>query len=651
MPVITFPNGEKKEFEYPVSVLDIAKSISPSFAKSAVAGQVNDQLVDLCELIVDDSEVRLIRDNDPEGIEIIRHSFAHLIGQAVKQLYPKAKMAIGPVIQDGFYYDIEHDPFTMDDLASIEALIQKLVKKNYDVIRKRVTVDEAIQVFSERNEPYKVEIIRELDGSITHVNLYIHEEYVDMCRGPHVPNTRFLRHFKLLRLSSAYWRGDSNNQSLQRIYGTAWNSQAELDGHLIALKEAEKNDHRTIGRRLDLFHMQEEAPGMIFWHPRGWVINKTIVNYIRDCLDSFNYDEIHTPQLVDRSLWTKSGHTDKYSENMFVTHIDGREYAVKPMNCPCHIQVFNDDLKSYRDLPIRYAEFGCCHRYEPSGSLRGLMRVRSMVQDDGHIFCQENQILSEVALFTSQVFQVYQDFGFEKENVSIKIATRPEKRIGSDDVWDKAELTLQDAVAEAGFNYEILPGEGAFYGPKVEFHLKDRMGREWQCGTVQLDYMVPERLGAKFINEEGNKDVPIMLHRAILGSVERFIAILIEHYAGDLPTWLSPHQIVIMNISEKQSDYCSALYENLREQGFRVKLDIRNEKIGYKIRESTMKKIPYLIVVGDAEVESNQVSLRLNAGKDLGKIDISELISIISNDIKLKSRSPLVALDNRLVAI
>ncbi|KUI98270.1 threonine--tRNA ligase [Vibrio sp. MEBiC08052] len=651
MPVITFPNGEKRAFPEPVSVLDIARSISPSLAKSAVAGQVNDQLVDLCELITGDSTVRLIKDKDPEGIEIIRHSFAHMIGQAVKQLYPEAKMAIGPVIQDGFYYDIEHDPFTTDDIETIEALIRNLVKKNYDVIRKRVTVDEAIQVFTERNEPYKVEIIQELDKSITHVNLYIHEEYIDMCRGPHVPNTRFLRHFKLLRVSSAYWRGDSSKQSLQRIYGTAWNTQDELEGYLHALKESEKNDHRNIGRRLDLFHMQEEAPGMVFWHPRGWRINKTIVNYVSERLETFNYDEIHTPQLVDKNLWKKSGHSDKYSENMFVTHIDGREYAVKPMNCPCHIQVFNDGLKSYKDLPIRYAEFGCCHRYEPSGSLRGLMRVRSMVQDDGHIFCQEKQILSEVALFTSQVFQVYQDFGFEDKNVSIKIATRPEKRIGLDEVWDRAEAMLQDAVTKAGFDYEILPGEGAFYGPKVEFHLKDRMGREWQCGTVQLDYMVPERLGAGFINEEGNKEVPVMLHRAMLGSVERFIAILIEHYAGALPTWLAPHQLVIMNISEKQSDYCQALYETLKKQGIKAKLDIRNEKIGYKIRENTLKKIPYLVVIGDAEVESNQVSLRINTGEDLGRIDISKLISIVSDDIKLKHRSPLVALDEQLVAI
>ncbi|SJN59056.1 Threonine--tRNA ligase [Vibrio ruber DSM 16370] len=651
MPVITFPNGEKRAFPEPVSVLDIARSISPSLAKSAVAGQVNDQFVDLCELITDDSTVRLIKDKDPEGIEIIRHSFAHMIGQAVKQLYPEAKMAIGPVIQDGFYYDIEHDPFTTDDIETIEALIRNLVKKNYDVIRKRVTVDEAIQVFTERNEPYKVEIIQELDKSITHVNLYIHEEYIDMCRGPHVPNTRFLRHFKLLRVSSAYWRGDSSKQSLQRIYGTAWNTQDELEGYLHALKESEKNDHRNIGRRLDLFHMQEEAPGMVFWHPRGWRINKTIVNYVSERLETFNYDEIHTPQLVDKNLWKKSGHSDKYSENMFVTHIDGREYAVKPMNCPCHIQVFNDGLKSYKDLPIRYAEFGCCHRYEPSGSLRGLMRVRSMVQDDGHIFCQEKQILSEVALFTSQVFQVYQDFGFEDKNVSIKIATRPEKRIGLDEVWDRAEAMLQDAVTKAGFDYEILPGEGAFYGPKVEFHLKDRMGREWQCGTVQLDYMVPERLGAGFINEEGNKEVPVMLHRAMLGSVERFIAILIEHYAGALPTWLAPHQLVIMNISEKQSDYCQALYETLKKQGIKAKLDIRNEKIGYKIRENTLKKIPYLVVIGDAEVESNQVSLRINTGEDLGRIDISKLISIVSDDIKLKHRSPLVALDEQLVAI
>ncbi|ASA57842.1 threonine--tRNA ligase [Vibrio gazogenes] len=651
MPVITFPNGEKRAFQEPVSVLDIARSISPSLAKSAVAGQVNDQLVDLCELITGDSTVRLIKDKDPEGIEIIRHSFAHMIGQAVKQLYPEAKMAIGPVIQDGFYYDVEHEPFTTDDVETIEALIQKLVKKNYDVIRKRVTVDEAIQVFTERNEPYKVEIIQELDESITHVNLYIHEEYIDMCRGPHVPNTRFLRHFKLLRVSSAYWRGDSSKQSLQRIYGTAWNTQDELDGYLHALKESEKNDHRNIGRRLDLFHMQEEAPGMVFWHPRGWRLNKTIVNYVSERLETFNYDEIHTPQLVDKNLWKKSGHSDKYSENMFVTHIDGREYAVKPMNCPCHIQVFNDGLKSYKDLPIRYAEFGCCHRYEPSGSLRGLMRVRSMVQDDGHIFCQEKQILSEVALFTSQVFQVYQDFGFEEKNISIKIATRPEKRIGSDDVWDRAEAMLQDAVTKAGFEYEILPGEGAFYGPKVEFHLKDRMGREWQCGTVQLDYMVPERLGASFINEEGNKEVPVMLHRAMLGSVERFIAILIEHYAGALPTWLSPHQLVIMNISEKQSDYCQALYETFKEQGIKAKLDIRNEKIGYKIRENTLKKIPYLVVVGDAEVENNQVSLRINTGEDLGRIDVTKLIDIIFDDIKLKRRSPLVALDNQLMAV
>ncbi|WP_111636841.1 threonine--tRNA ligase [Marinomonas shanghaiensis] len=637
MPVITLPDGSQRSFSNPVTVMQVAEDIGPGLAKATVAGRINGQLVDACELISDDATLSIITGKDSEGVEIIRHSFAHLVGHAVKQLYPTAEMAIGPVIDEGFYYDIAYErPFTPEDLAAIEKRISELVKTDYDVVKKMTPVADARQQFVDRGETYKVALIDDMDESVKEVGLYHHEEYMDMCRGPHVPNTRVLRHFKLMKLAGAYWRGDSNNEMLQRIYGTAWNDKKELNAYLTRIEEAEKRDHRKLGKKLDLFHLQEEAPGMVFWHPKGWRLYQAVEQYMRQKQLDNNYQEVKTPQIVDRVLWEKSGHWGKYHENMFTTHSENRDYAVKPMNCPCHIQVYNQGLKSYRDLPFRMAEFGSCHRNEPSGALHGIMRVRNFVQDDGHIFVTEGQIQQEVSEFIALLHEVYADFGFE--NIIYRLSTRPEQRVGSDEVWDKAEKSLSDALDSAGLEWEELPGEGAFYGPKIEFSLKDAIGRVWQCGTIQVDFSMPTRLGAQYVSEDGSRQTPVMLHRAIVGSLERFIGILIEETEGAFPVWLAPEQVVIMNITDRQADYCSDLAKTLNSNGFRAKLDLRNEKIGFKIREHTLQRVPYMIVVGDKEVEQKQVAVRTRTGEDLGVMSISEFESLIQKEVARRSR-------------
>ena len=637
MPVITLPDGSQRSFSNPVTVMQVAEDIGPGLAKATVAGRINGQLVDACELISDDATLSIITGKDSEGVEIIRHSFAHLVGHAVKQLYPTAEMAIGPVIDEGFYYDIAYErPFTPEDLAAIEKRISELVKTDYDVVKKMTPVADARQQFVDRGETYKVALIDDMDESVKEVGLYHHEEYMDMCRGPHVPNTRVLRHFKLMKLAGAYWRGDSNNEMLQRIYGTAWNDKKELNAYLTRIEEAEKRDHRKLGKKLDLFHLQEEAPGMVFWHPKGWRLYQAVEQYMRQKQLDNNYQEVKTPQIVDRVLWEKSGHWGKYHENMFTTHSENRDYAVKPMNCPCHIQVYNQGLKSYRDLPFRMAEFGSCHRNEPSGALHGIMRVRNFVQDDGHIFVTEGQIQQEVSEFIALLHEVYADFGFE--NIIYRLSTRPEQRVGSDEVWDKAEKSLSDALDSAGLEWEELPGEGAFYGPKIEFSLKDAIGRVWQCGTIQVDFSMPTRLGAQYVSEDGSRQTPVMLHRAIVGSLERFIGILIEETEGAFPVWLAPEQVVIMNITDRQADYCSDLAKTLNSNGFRAKLDLRNEKIGFKIREHTLQRVPYMIVVGDKEVEQKQVAVRTRTGEDLGVMSISEFEGLLQKEVARRSR-------------
>lgn len=637
MPVITLPDGSQRSFSNPVTVMQVAEDIGPGLAKATVAGRIDGTLVDACELITDDAKLSIITGKDPEGVEIIRHSFAHLVGHAVKQLYPTAEMAIGPVIDEGFYYDIAYErPFTPEDLAVIEKRIGDLIKTDYDVVKKMTPIAEARQQFIDRGETYKVALIDDMDESIQEVGLYHHEEYMDMCRGPHVPNTRVLRHFKLMKLAGAYWRGDSSNEMLQRIYGTAWNDKKELKAYLIRIEEAEKRDHRKLGKKLDLFHVQEEAPGMVFWHPKGWRLYQVVEQYMRQKQLDNNYQEVKTPQIVDRVLWEKSGHWGKYHENMFTTHSENRDYAVKPMNCPCHIQVYNQGLKSYRDLPFRMAEFGSCHRNEPSGALHGIMRVRNFVQDDGHIFVTEGQIQQEVSEFIALLHEVYADFGFD--NIIYRLSTRPEQRVGSDEVWDKAEKSLSDALDSAGLDWEELPGEGAFYGPKIEFSLKDAIGRVWQCGTIQVDFSMPTRLGAQYVSEDGSRQTPVMLHRAIVGSLERFIGILIEDTEGAFPVWLAPEQVVIMNITDRQADYCADLAKTLNSNGFRAKLDLRNEKIGFKIREHTLQRVPYMIVVGDKEVEQQQVAVRTRTGEDLGVMSISEFEGFLQKEVARRSR-------------
>jgi len=637
MPVITLPDGSQRTFSSPVTVMQVAEDIGPGLAKATVAGRINGALVDACELISDDAELNIITGKDPEGVEIIRHSFAHLVGHAVKQLYPTAQMAIGPVISDGFYYDIAYErPFTPEDLAAIEKRVGELVKTDYDVVKHMTPIAEARQLFVDRGETYKVALIDDMDDSVESVGLYHHEEYVDMCRGPHVPNTRVLRHFKLMKLAGAYWRGDSDNEMLQRIYGTAWNDKKELKAYLTRIEEAEKRDHRKLGKKLDLFHVQEEAPGMVFWHPKGWSLYQAVEQYMRNKQRENGYQEVKTPQIVDRVLWEKSGHWGKYHENMFTTHSENRDYAVKPMNCPCHIQVYNQGLKSYRDLPFRMAEFGSCHRNEPSGALHGIMRVRNFVQDDGHIFVTEGQIQQEVSEFIDLLHEVYADFGFD--NIIYRLSTRPEQRVGSDEVWDKAEKALADALNSAHLDWEELPGEGAFYGPKIEFSLKDAIGRIWQCGTIQVDFSMPTRLGAQYVAEDGSRQTPVMLHRAIVGSLERFIGILIEESEGAFPLWLAPEQVVIMNITDRQADYCSDLEKRLNSNGFRSKLDLRNEKIGFKIREHTIQRVPYMIVVGDKEVEQQQVAVRTRTGEDLGVMGVSDFEALLENEVARRSR-------------
>ena len=636
MPVITLPDGTQKVFDHSVTILEIAQSIGAGLAKATIAGKVNGILLDATLPIKNDSKVVIITSKDKEGIEIIRHSFAHLIGHAVKQIYPNIKMAIGPVIEDGFYYDISSEySFTPDDLIKIEDRINKLIKTNYDVEILQVSKKEAIKTFEERDETFKLRIIEEIDDKGL-INLYKHEEYIDMCRGPHVPNTRHLRHFKLLKLSGSYWRGNSENESLQRIYGTAWAKEKELKDYLTRIEEAEKRDHRKLGKKHSLFHIQEESPGMIFWHPNGWIIYQVLEKYIREILKKNNYLEIKTPQAVDKSLWEKSGHWEKFREDMFTTASENRTYAIKPMNCPCHIQVFNQGLKSYKDLPIRLAEFGSCHRNEPSGALHGLMRVRNFTQDDAHIFCTEEQMQEEVSNFIDLVFEVYRTFGFDE--IIIKLSTRPEKRVGSEDIWDKSEEALKLALNNKNLEWELQPGEGAFYGPKIEFSLKDCLNRVWQCGTIQVDFSMPLRLDATFVDINNEKKSPVMLHRAILGSFERFIGILIEQYEAKFPLWLAPYQIILLSITDRNKDKCQKFNHLLNLKGYRSKVDIRNEKIGYKIREATISRIPLIAVIGDKEQEIDSVSLRALDGTNLGILNLIDLYQLMDELIKKKGR-------------
>lgn len=627
---ITLPDGSVRQYEAPVTVAQIAASIGSGLAKATVAGKVNGKLVDASDPISKDASVQIITPKDKEGVEIIRHSCAHLIGHAVKQLYPNAKMVIGPVIEDGFYYDIATDkPFTPDDVAAIEARMKELINQDYDVVKIMTPRAETIKTFQERGEEYKLRLIDDMP-EVEEMGLYHHQEYVDMCRGPHVPNTRFLKNFKLTKLAGAYWRGDSNNEMLQRIYGTAWATKDELKAYIQRIEEAEKRDHRKLGKQLDLFHLQDEAPGMVFWHPRGWALWQTIEQHMRKELDAAGYREVKTPQIMDKTFWEKSGHWDNYKDNMFVTQSEKREYAVKPMNCPGHVQIFNNSLRSYRDLPMRLAEFGSCHRNEPSGALHGLMRVRGFVQDDAHIFCTEDQIVDEARRFNELLVRIYKQFGFH--DVAVKLSLRPEKRAGSDDIWDKAEQGLRDALIACGVEWEELPGEGAFYGPKIEYHVKDAIGRSWQCGTLQLDFVLPDRLDAEYVTESNGRARPVMLHRAILGSLERFIGILIENHAGSFPLWLAPVQMVVMNITEHQTDYCRQVVERLRAENFRVELDLRNEKIGYKIRDNSQYRFPYQIVVGDKEKQENKVAIRRKA-EDLGSLNIDDFISQLKQEI------------------
>ncbi|MGO2392400.1 threonine--tRNA ligase [Halomonas sp. AOP12-C2-37] len=624
MPIVTLPDGSQKTFEAPLTIMQLAESIGPGLAKACIAGKIDGVLVDAADLIEQDARVSIITARDDEGVEIIRHSCAHLIGHAVKQMYPAAKMAIGPVIDDGFYYDIEFgQSITPDDLEAIEARMQSLIEREYDVVREYVDRDQAMQTFVQRDEPYKQDIISAIPDDAS-IRLYHHEEYTDMCRGPHVPNTRHLKAFKLTKLAGAYWRGDSDNTMLTRIYGTAWGDKKQLKAYIKRLEEAEKRDHRKLARRLDLFHMQEEAPGMVFWHPNGWALWQQVEQYMRNVYKEGGYQEIRCPQIMDVSLWKKSGHWDNYADGMFFTESEKREYALKPMNCPGHVQVFNSGLRSYRELPVRFGEFGGCHRNEPSGALHGIMRVRAFTQDDGHVFCTEAQVEPEVTNFHRQALKVYSDFGFE--DIAIKIALRPEKRIGSDDVWDRAEDALRSALKACDVEWQELPGEGAFYGPKIEYHMKDCLGREWQVGTMQVDFMMPERLGAQYVTEEGQRKSPVMLHRAIVGSMERFIGILIEHYAGAMPLWLAPQQAVVMIITDSQREYALELEKRLQKSGLRVKADLRNEKIGFKIREHTLQKVPYLLVVGDKEVEADSVAVRTRSGENLGTMTVDEFI-------------------------
>ncbi len=629
MPKITLPDGHNKEIPENSTLYDVAKNISNSLVKVAVAGKINGKLRDLSVIIEDDSNIEIIKKDDDDGINIVRHSFAHLIGHAIKQLYPNAKMAIGPVIKNGFYYDIDCDkPISADELALIEKKIKELTKSNYDVIRKVVTPQEALSVFVERDEPYKQEIVREIpDGE--EIALYFHQEYVDMCRGPHVPNTKFLKHFKLTKVAGAYWRGNSDNKMLQRIYGTAWDKKEELDNYIQKIEDAEKLDHRKIGKQQDLFHFQEEAPGMVFWHSKGWTIYSIIKDYIRDITLKNGYLEVNTPQILDRKLWEKSGHWDKFGDMIFTTNSEKKDYAIKPMNCPAHVQIFNQGLKSYKDLPIKISEFGLVHRNEPSGTLHGLMRARQFVQDDAHIFCTESQLSDEIQSLIKMTFSVYEHFGFK--DISIALSTRPEKRVGNEELWNKSENILKDVLNQSVESFSIQEGEGAFYGPKIEFSLTDSLDRVWQCGTIQLDFSMPSALTASYVDENDNKLVPVMIHRAILGSIERFIGILIEHYGGNLPFWLSPKQIIIANIADKHVEFAKKIKKVLTENDFRCSLDLRNEKIGYKIRELIIAKVPYVVIIGDKEVSSGKISVREYDGTEHELISVEDFISKLNS--------------------
>ncbi|MES3006191.1 MAG: threonine--tRNA ligase [Pseudomonadota bacterium] len=640
MPSVRLPDGSSRSFESPLSVADVAASIGAGLARAALAGRVNDVLVDTSFVIEQDCELAIITDRDADGLDIIRHSCAHLMAQAVQRLFPEAQVTIGPVIEDGFFYDFAFErPFTPEDLQKIEDKMRDIVAENLPVHRSVMSRAEAISMFEGMGEKYKVEIISSIPGD-EDLSFYRQGEFIDLCRGPHVPETGKFKAFKLTSVAGAYWRGDAKNAMLQRIYGTAWGDKKALDQYLQRLEEAEKRDHRKIGKKLELFHFQEEAPGMVFWHPKGWAIYQTIQNYMQSLQRANDYLEIRTPQLVDYSLWEKSGHADKFADQMFSVESENRLYAIKPMNCPCHVQVFNQGLKSYRDLPMRLAEFGSCHRYEPSGSMHGLMRVRSFTQDDGHIFCAESSIQSEVAAFIKLLFAVYTDFGFDE--IILRLSTRPEKRVGSDELWDKSEQALKQALQNTGLPWELLPGEGAFYGPKIEFSLKDCMGRVQQCGTIQVDFSMPERLGAQYVAEDGTRQVPVMLHRAILGSFERFIGVLIEHYAGALPVWLAPEQVVVLNITDKQADFCRSVKKSLSDKGVRVSADLRNEKIGFKIREHTMQKTPFLLVVGDREVETETVSVRTRAGEDIGTMTIEDFSRHLKSEIAKFGRTQAI---------
>lgn len=635
MPIITLPDGSQRSFENSVSVMEVAQSIGAGLAKATIAGRVNGERRDACDIISEDSTLEIITAKDEDGLEIIRHSTAHLLGHAIKQLFPDVKMAIGPTIENGFYYDVDLDrSLTQEDITALEKRMLDLAKTNYDVVKRPVSWQEARDTFESRGEPYKMAILDENIDRTETPALYHHEEYIDMCRGPHVPNMRFCQHFKLQKVAGAYWRGDSKNKMLQRIYGTAWADKKQLSEYLTRLEEAAKRDHRRIGKALDLYHMQEEAPGMVFWHNDGWTIFRELETFVRTKLKEYDYQEVKGPFMMDRVLWEKTGHWQNYADLMFTTQSENREYAIKPMNCPGHVQIFNQGLKSYRDLPIRMAEFGSCHRNEPSGSLHGLMRVRGFTQDDAHIFCTEDQIESEVTSCIRMVYDIYSTFGFT--NIAVKLSTRPENRIGDDAMWDRAEEGLANALRNNGLEYQIQDGEGAFYGPKIEFALRDCLGREWQCGTVQLDFALPGRLEASYVAEDNARRTPVMIHRAILGSIERFIGIITEEYAGFFPTWLAPTQAVVMNITDSQADYVQQVVKQLSDAGIRVKADLRNEKVGFKVREHTLRRVPYMLVCGDKEIAEGKVSVRTRTGTDLGVYAVAELVEILKNQVKLR---------------
>ncbi len=639
MPIITLPDGSQRHFDQSVTIRDVAADIGPGLAKAALAGKIDGKLVDTSYVLDQDASLAIITERDPEGLEVIRHSTAHLLAQAVKQLFPEAQVTIGPVIEDGFYYDFAYEKgFTPEDLEAIEKKMEELASQDLPVERSVMLREEAIDFFRGMGEAYKAEIIEDIPHG-EQISLYRQGDFIDLCRGPHVPSTGKLKAFKLMKLAGAYWRGDSRNEMLQRIYGTAWTDKKALKEYLHRLEEAEKRDHRKIGRQLDLFHVQEEAPGMIFWHDNGWLLYQQVEQYVRKVLRENDYQEVRTPALADRVLWEKSGHWEKFRDDMFTTESEKRTFAVKPMNCPCHILIFNQGLKSYRDLPLRMAEFGSCHRNEPSGTLHGIMRVRGFTQDDAHIFCTEDQIQEEVAGFIDLLYKVYQDFGFE--DVIIKLSTRPAQRVGSDEIWDKAEHALERALNDKGLPWDLQPGEGAFYGPKIEFSLKDCLGRVWQCGTIQVDFNMPGRLGAHYIAEDGSKQVPVMLHRAILGSLERFIGVLIEHYAGAFPTWLAPTQAVVMNITDRQAEFVNEVVSTLKRRGVRIKADLRNEKIGFKIREHTLHRVPYMLVIGDREVENRVVAVRTRGGKDLGSMPLEDFAEKLTAEIANRGRTVL----------